>query len=44
MGVKMQSSSLRSSMRIMACTPWLAPSVRNRLLGSQGYPSRSSMP
>ena len=44
MGVRMASFSSRSSIRIIACTPWLAPSVRNRLSGSQGYPSRSSMP
>ena len=28
----------------MACTPWLAPSVRYRKSGLQGYPSLSSIP
>ena len=40
----MASFSLRSNRRIMACTPWLAPSVKYRKSGSQGYPSLSSIP
>ncbi len=40
----MASFSSRSNRRIMACTPWLAPSVRYRKSGLQGYPSLSSMP
>ena len=44
MGTRMASLSSRNSRRIIACTPWLAPSVRYRKSGLQGKPSLSSMP